>query len=592
MATFDQRLDMEIARREGAQPQAPGGFDSELDAEIARRGQGGHPADQAPPSPSSFDPTMMMVEGMDAAEQHRQRQMEAMQAPQGPSQAGISPTMPSRAPQPEMPTRTPSPSAPPIPGPVGMPRSLGNYLSETGQNIPGSVKALGEDMWHAATNPLQTLEGMGSAAVGGIQLGKDALGLPSMGTFGDQRDSGRAAGEYFERYGPDRITDTFRRDPAGVAVDALGALSGAGGAARGAMRMAPHMRAQQLMPDAQGAPQAAPARMSREQFVEGAPTTEQLRGAGHALYEAADQSGVRFAAEDYGPFIDKLSVRLQREGADPVLHPKISRVHQLMNETVDRNPSLQDLMILRKQFSGAAKSLDRDEARLASIAIEKLDRFVESGDGATGGVLRDARSLWGRMRKSETIDAAMEKATTAQAGVEAGLRAEFKSLYRAYVDKRPHMRGWTKDEARALKAVSEGNFSANVLRRIGSLGGGSGASRNMLNLLVGSGAGAGAGGMIGGPFGSALGAAAVPMIGAAAQKMATRGTVGRADLARAAVARGEPPPTGPSRGGRMAREAAQAPVDSLPLAALLAGASTYGDAEAPTARSGRAPRRR
>ena len=95
--------------------------------------------------------------------------------------------------------------------------------------------------------------------------------------------------------------------------------------------------------------------------------------------------------------------------------------------------------------------------------------------------------------------------------------------------------------------------------------------------------------MIGGPFGSALGAAAVPMIGAAAQKMAQRGTQGRADLARAAVARGEAPPTGPGRAGRMAREAAQAPVDALPLAALMAGASTYG--EAPTARSGRAPKR-
>ena len=435
------------------------------------------------------------------------------------------------------------PPAPPIPGVVGTPRSLGSYLSETGQNIPGSVKALGQDMWHAATNPLQTLEGMGSAAVGGIQHAKDYAGIPSMDVFGDQREAGSAAGQYFQRYHPDNLTDTFRRDPAGVAVDALGALSGAGGAARGAMRMAPHMRAQQLMPDAQGAPQAAPPRMSREQFVADAPSTAQLKAAGGALYEAAEQSGVRFSSAEYTPFVDKLSVRLQREGADPVLHPKISRVHQLMNETVDRNPSLQDLMILRKQFSGAAKSLDRDEARLASIAIEKLDRFVEGGDAATGGTLRDARSLWGRMRKSEVLDAAMEKATTAQAGVEAGLRAEFKSLYRAYVDRRPHMRGWTRDEARALKAVSEGNFSANVLRRIGSLSGGTGAQRNMLNLLVGSGAGAGAGGMIGGPFGSALGAAAVPMIGAAAQKMAQRGTQGRADLARAAVARGEAPPT-------------------------------------------------
>ena len=69
MATFDERLDAEIARRSGGQaaPVDP------IDAEIARRGQGGQP--QAAASPSSFDPTMMMMEGMDAAEQTRQRSM-------------------------------------------------------------------------------------------------------------------------------------------------------------------------------------------------------------------------------------------------------------------------------------------------------------------------------------------------------------------------------------------------------------------------------------------------------------------------------------------------------------------------------------
>ena len=546
---------------------------------------------------STFDPDQRASEARMSEIQRRKAALRAEMdatAAQAPAQAGLPGTMPGRAPSPEMRPQPPLHvrTTAPLRYRVrsGLPEHSGAYLSETGKNIPGSVKALGEDMWHGVTHPIETAKGMGSAVVGGIQLGKDALGLPSMNTFGDQRDAGRAAGEYFERYGPDRITNTFRTDPAGVAVDALGALSGAGGAARGAMRMAPHMRGQDLMPPPQGAPQAAPTRMSREQFVEGAPSTEQLKSASSALYQAADDSGVRFSSAEFTPFVDKLSVRLQREGADPVLHPRISRVHQLMNETVDRNPSLQDLMILRKQFSGAAKSLDRDEARLATIAIDRLDKFVESGDGATGGVLRDARSLWARMRKSEIIDQAIERAADAQSGVESGLRNEFRGLHRAIINKRKDMRGFSADEKAAIKAVAQGNITSNVLRRIGSLSGGTGAQRNMLNLLVGGSAGAGAGGMIAGPFGSALGAAAVPAIGAAAQKMAQRGTQGRADLARAVTARGEAPPTGPSRAGRAAREAAQAPVDAMPLAALMAGMSTYGDSTIPTARSGRAPR--
>ena len=585
MATLDERLDAEIARRSGGQaaPVDP------IDAEIARRGQGGHPTDQAPPSPSSFDPTMMMMEGMDAAEQHRQRQMDAMQASAQPTQAGMAAPPAQQTPQRQ--TDPAMPPAPPIPGVVGTPRTLGSYLSETGQNIPSSVKALGEDMWHAATNPLQTLEGMGSAAVGGIQHAKDAVGIPTLNTFGDQREAGSAAGQYFQRYHPDNLATTFRTDPAGTAVDALGALSGAGGAARGAMKLAPHMRGQDLMPLPQGAPQAAPPRMTREQFVEGAPSTAQLKAAGGALFEAAENAGVRFAAKDYTMAVDKMSVRLMKEGLDPVLHPRVARVHALMNETIGNNPSLPDLMILRKQFGAAAKSLDPDERRLASLAIDRLDKFVESGDSATSGVLRDARRLWGQMRRSEILEDAIERGKDAQSGVEAGLRNEFRGLHRAIINKRKDMRGFSADEKAAIKAVAQGNITSNVLRRIGSLSGGSGAQRNMLNLLVGGSAGAGAGGMIAGPFGSALGAAAVPAIGAAAQKMATRGTQGRADLARAVTARGEPPPTGPSRSGRMAREAAQAPVDAMPLAALMAGMSTYGDSTIPTARSGRAPRR-
>ena len=93
--------------------------------------------------------------------------------------------------------------------------------------------------------------------------------------------------------------------------------------------------------------------------------------------------------------VDKMSVRLMREGLDDVLHPRVARVHRLMNETIGNNPSLPDLMILRKQFGAAAKSLDADERRLASIAIDRLDKFVESGDSANVGRAAGCTSVVG-----------------------------------------------------------------------------------------------------------------------------------------------------------------------------------------------------
>ena len=95
-------------------------------AEALRRGL------SASAQPSNFDPGMMQLEASAAFDETQQRRMDAMHAPQGPSQAGISPVMPGRAPSPEMRTQPPPPAdhgAPPIPGPVGMPMSLGQYAT-------------------------------------------------------------------------------------------------------------------------------------------------------------------------------------------------------------------------------------------------------------------------------------------------------------------------------------------------------------------------------------------------------------------------------------------------------------------------------
>ena len=143
-----------------------------------------------------------------------------------------------------------------------------------------------------------------------------------------------------------------------------------------------------------------------------------------------------------------------REGLDPVLHEKIARIHSIDEfESVDRNPSLTDLMILRKQYGAAAKSLDADERRLASIAIEKLDDFVEAGDSATAGVLKEGRQIWARLRKSEVIEKAIERAADAQSGLESGLRNEFRGLHRAIINGRKDMRGFSADEKAAIRAV-------------------------------------------------------------------------------------------------------------------------------------------
>ena len=552
-------------------------FDEMLDAEIARReaGQGGQP--QA--SPSSFDPTMMMMEGMDAAEQHRQRRMDAMQAPQGPSQAGISPVMPGRAPQPEMRPQAPPPSAtgaPPIPSPVGMPMSLAQYGTETVRNLPGSIQGVGEDLWGAVTDPVGTMQGVGETVLGAAQLGKDYAGIPSTEMLGDFRDQARAAGEHLQRYGPERIGQTFRRDPAGTALDVGGlAVPGAAAGARAASMGAKFGR---HIADIDAPPPKTRTTVPTDrEFIAGAPSKEGLHKHGSMLYKAADDAGVRFEGPAYTEFVDRLSTKLMSEGLDDVLYPKTSRINKIMTETVGTNPSLQELNTLRRQYGDAAESPDPSERRLGKMGRDAVDRFVESSDSATGSVLKEARQTWGQMRKTEVIERAIAKGKKAKAGVESGLRAEFAKLYRAHIDGNKKMRGFSDAEMKAIGAVADGNMSANVLARIGSLSGGTGSQRNMLNLMAGGGLGYGAGTMIGGPLiGGPLGAGAVAGGANLAQRLAQRGTQQRADMARAVTARGETPeqvavPT--TRSGRAPRAAA---MGALPLAALLAGPERRG----------------
>ena len=433
------------------------------------------------------------------------------------------------------------PETPQAPGPQQDRSALG-YMGETLGNLPGSAGRAIADLATALFNPIDTATAIGSAATGGMQLLKDKLGGPSPGWFDDHRDKARAVGEFYsDRYGGgSEIADTVRTDPFGAALDVGGLLTGGAGLAARAPGAAGRVARGVLDADPTGKAISAAGRAIQErlprtpgnkEFIADAPSPENLRADAGKLYKEADASGVKFKSDYYDEFVDTALSRMVDEGADQILTPKIERIANVLAETKGTTPSLSQLAIVRKQFGNAAGSADRAEARLGSIGVDMVDSFVEGGASNVGGTLAEARAIWSRLRKSEVIDTAIENAGVSQAGVEAGLRNEFRSLWKARGSKK--MRGFSDAELDAIKAVSEGNLSANVLRRIGSLGGGLDASRNMLNLMGGVAGGA----AIGGPVGAAL----VPVAGHLAARASRAGTRDRAALARAITATGTTP---------------------------------------------------
>ena len=201
-------------------------FDEMLDAEIARReaGQGGQP------QLSSTVTDQLRPDHDDDGGDGRGRaapvsaKMVAMHAPQGPSQAGLSPMMPRTCPR----ARRCAPQAPAFGrprcatdtgSPVGTPMSMGQYATDTMRNLPGSLKGVGEDLWGAVTDPIGTAQGDGRnrSRRGAARQGLHGRSEHQPEMLGDlPGDRPAPLGEHLQRYGPDQDrSDTLRRDPAG-----------------------------------------------------------------------------------------------------------------------------------------------------------------------------------------------------------------------------------------------------------------------------------------------------------------------------------------------------------------------------------------
>ena len=270
------------------------------------------------------------------------------------------------------------------------------------------------------------------------------------------------------------------------------------------------------------------AKRAGDKTIEGAASLDDLRQSAKAQYDIADAAEGAIPLGVYSTFVTKLNSKLKSEGADKMLHPRATRVMELMTSSADAPAKLQNLQILRRQFGAAAKSAEPDERRLGALAVEKLDDFVENSAGELGGVLKEGRQLWARMRKAELIEETIAKASTRASGVESGLRNEFSKLYR----NKKLMRGFSEPEKNAIKSVFEGTVGRNTLRILGGLSLGEGQRRNVLSALVGGGVGMAAMG----PGGGMAGLAGPAIVGGISQKLAEAGTKRRAQLARAVAA--------------------------------------------------------
>ncbi|MCA3448673.1 MAG: hypothetical protein INF93_18510 [Rhodobacter sp.] len=247
-----------------------------------------------------------------------------------------------------------------------------------------------------------------------------------------------------------------------------------------------------------------------------APSSDELRAMGNALYQQVDDAGVQIAPQAFdrarGGILDDLRANT---GFDELpgpgsLTPNSARANQIMSEASARmgaDPTaalpFKALDQMRRQAGAAAGNVaNKTDQQAGMRIIEGLDDFVKNlgpGDVVAGDIaalnqaIPKARETWSRMSKSQMIDTAIAAGEGYTSGASSGIRNQFASILR---DKKAAGR-FTEGERAAMRRVVNGSIPEQLLNLasggIGQLAqiGGGGVAGGIPGAFAGAGAAAG-----------------------------------------------------------------------------------------------------
>ncbi len=242
------------------------------------------------------------------------------------------------------------------------------------------------------------------------------------------------------------------------------------------------------------------------------PSVQDLKGQAKAAYDRVDAANVMVPATEYQSGMNKLFTTLGQEGFDPTLHPKAAVALRRMDELRGQDVGFNTMETMRKIAQGAAGSIEKDERRIGMIMLRQLDDFVDNLPSNVGNEVKEARSIWHQVKKSEAIEELIQRAKDSApnfsgSGYENALRREFIR----FVKDPDNLRGYSQQEIAALRNVAQGGPMENILRWAGKAA--------PTGIVSGAGS-AGIGYALAGP----IGAAAVPAAGFLARQGATKMT--------------------------------------------------------------------
>ncbi|MDH4991297.1 hypothetical protein QEZ48_10730 [Aquamicrobium lusatiense] len=207
------------------------------------------------------------------------------------------------------------------------------------------------------------------------------------------------------------------------------------------------------------------------------PSVDDLRAAGQAAYQQADQAGVIFSPQAVDRLKMDVGKKLVDLGYDPALQPGAAAVVKRIDDLAGQNFTLTGLDSLRKVASNGYITGNRSNNKAISDIVNAIDDLVTSPratDVLTGDTklaseaLSTAREMWSRLSKAERVSDAIGRAelrassTGSGGNVDNAIRQNLRRILE-------NPRGFTQAEQDALRKVVSGSAGQNALRLAGKL---------------------------------------------------------------------------------------------------------------------------
>lgn len=326
--------------------------------------------------------------------------------------------------------------------------------------------------------PADVIEGVGKIAPTPMNILRGQSPLTDIETYKS------IANAPVERYGtPERAKETVATDPLGAMMDLSLVGRGTGTLLRQlpkAKRLGKALERTSEYIDPLTAATNVVTKVPRAvaSFRFGAESLEKLRELSTTAFKRASDAGVIIKKEKFNNMLDDINYNLD---IDPdvatTLEPGAAKAYKALELYRDQPITLDRLYKLRRKVTAsiAKDATDNDMAKILGVR-DKIDELIDdltpsdviSGDPAVAApAITEARNLWSKMSKGETLEEAVERAKNktsffTAAGYENALRTEFRNLANS-----KQFRRFSKPEQEAILEVVRGGPIDNAMRAMG-----------------------------------------------------------------------------------------------------------------------------